>query len=209
MHTMPATLRRIRGHLCAALVVGTTANLWAGPQPADVAPASAPAATHPVTPLPADAYGRLPLISDAAISPDGTKIVLAISDQTGMQAFRVLSVDNAASLYGARVDSDGREDERTVLRSVGWANDAYLSYVMSATFRTDRALPANVTAPGQSRIDLWRSGIGDIAKNRNYFVTRNESTDWGLQLAGLIAPSTARRTRAGSSRTTRRSGTGA
>ena len=138
--------------------------------------------------LPAEAYGRLPEISDAALSPDGTRVVLALSDASGAQALKVVELDSGRLVHGARVGGTGREDERTVLRGVGWANDRHLSYVMSATFRTDRALPANVIAPGLTRVDLWRSAISDLAEGRDYVVTRNDTTDWGLQLAGLIAP---------------------
>lgn len=152
--------------------------------------AGMPARAQPAagTPLPAEAYGRLPDISDAALSPDGTKVVLAVSDATGLQAYKVHATDDGRLLHAVLVGEVAREEERMVLRSVGWANDAYLSYLMSGTFRADRVLPGNVLAPGMSRIDLWRSAIGDVAGKRDYFVSRNESTDWGLQLAGLIAP---------------------
>ena len=140
------------------------------------------------TPLPAEAYGRLPEISDAALSPDGTKVVLAVSDATGLQAYKVHATNDGSLLRVAPVGGVGREEERTVLRSVGWASDAYLSYLMSATFRADRVLPDNVFAPGVTRIDLWRSAIGDLAGKRDYFISRKESSDWGLHLAGLIAP---------------------
>ncbi len=169
--TRRARCRRTRVLLC--LVVGSagtpaTAEPAAGSDGAPQATA-APSLTGgtAITRVSAEAYGRLPEISDAALSPDGTKVVLAASDATGLQAYKVHATDEGRLLHAARVGGASREEERTVLRSVDWANDAYLSYVMSATFRADRVLPGNVFAPGVTRIDLWRSAIGNLAGKRD------------------------------------------
>ena len=145
-------------------------------------------AAAPPPRLPVEAYGRLPAITYAAISPDGTKVVVAHTTVEGAQAFRVLSTATGALVTGAKIGDQGTEAERSVLRSVGWADDTHPTFLLSATFRTNRILPGDVIAPGVSRLDVWRTGIVDLAADRNYLVTRRKEEDWGLQLAGLIAP---------------------
>ena len=138
--------------------------------------------------LPAEAYGRLPAITDVAISPDGSKIIAAFTTVEGAQWFRVMSFATGANVTGVKVNEQGSESERSILRGVGWADDTHPTFLMSATFRADRMLPGNVFAPGVTRLDVWRAAIADLDTNRNYFVTRNKTEDWGLQLAGLISP---------------------
>lgn len=173
------------GRALVALFVLPPVIAWAEPAPG--APPAAPAATA-FTPLPAEEYGRLPRIFAAALSPDGTKVALGVSDDNGLQAYQVVDADTGQLLQGARVGTGAREEERSVMRGVGWASNQHVSYVLSATFRTQRALPADVVAPGQNRIDLWRTGIADLTTNRDYFVTLGEGRDWGMYLANFVAP---------------------
>ena len=138
--------------------------------------------------LPARAYGRLPALADVAISPDGTKLIFAVNDNAAGQGYRVVDIDSGVTLYGAAVGSGRTESERSILRSVGWADDVHATFQISATFSANRALPDGVMAPGVTRLDLWRSGISDIVRKHDYLVRRDREDDWGLDLSGLIAP---------------------
>ena len=137
---------------------------------------------------PAEAYGRLPATADAAISPDGKKVIVALSDEQGGQAFTVLEFDAGKQVTLIGISAEAYAPERPVLREVGWADDTHASFLMSATFRSDRVVPGYVTTPGRSRLDVWRAGIADLTNRRNYYVSHDKENDWGLQLAGLIAP---------------------
>ncbi len=138
--------------------------------------------------LSAQAYGRLPAVADVAISPDGTKLMFAINDEAGGQGYKVVEVNSGATVWGAKVGSGRTESERSILRSVGWADDQHATFQMSATFSADRALPAGVIAPGLRRLDVWRAGISDIGRKHDYLLRRDKDDDWGLNLSGLIAP---------------------
>ena len=146
--------------------------------------AAAPGSTNAVPMAPARAYGRLPAVAHVAISPDGTKLVLAINDEAGGQGYKVVDIDSGATVWGAKVGSGRTESERSVLRSVGWADDQRATFQMSATFSADRALPVGAFAPGLTRLDVWRAGISDIARKHDYLDRRDKNDDWGLFLAG-------------------------
>ena len=155
-------------------------------------PEAAPAlpATAQVTTLPAvELYGRLPAVQDVAISPDGSKLVLALSDDDGVQALRVIDADKGTSLFAARFGNSALKSERTILRDVGWADDTHPMYVQSATFSEVRSLPGYaLSRVGGLRRDLWRSVIIDLTSGEQHTVTRDRDQDWALDLSGLVAP---------------------
>ena len=128
--------------------------------------AETPAATTAAPMLPARAYGRLPSIADLAISPDGAKLIFAINEDTGAQGYKVVDLNAGATIWGAKVGSGRSESERSILRSVGWADDQHATFQMSATFSAGRALPDGVIAPGLTRLDVCRGHLRHPAQTR-------------------------------------------
>ncbi|HVZ98891.1 MAG TPA: alpha/beta fold hydrolase [Caulobacterales bacterium] len=153
-----------------ALILAAAAIGWAG------------AASAQPAPPPVEAFGRLPAISDAAISPDGSKVALAMS-QGARSAIRVVDLDQHRIIYTAAVD------DNSDLRGVGWADDAHISFVMSRTFLPGQVLPAYVRFVGHPhRVVYYRTGLIDLATQRPRMLTTNADDEWQDQGAALIAP---------------------
>src|SRR5689334_12888334 len=85
-------------------------------------------------PPPAEDYGRLPAATDAAISPDGTKVALASFDN-GRPHVRVLDLVRRGIMYDGALDAEGR------LESVGWIDDTHVSLRVKWTLSPGAALP--------------------------------------------------------------------
>lgn len=137
-----------------------------------------PASAQP----PAEAYGRLPAIADAAISPDGSKVVLAVSEGEATY-LAVIDLASERGLYRAEVA------DKTRLRSVGWASDDRVSFVMSRTFHPNAVLPSFVRFRGSpTRVDYYRSGVLDLTRRKIELFTTDDAEGWQDQGATLIAP---------------------
>ena len=133
-------------------------------------------------PPPAEAFGRLPAIADAAISPDGSKIALAMSAPEG--AFiHVFDLDARSSVYRAAVPED------TQLRGIGWADDGRVSFLISRTFHPGSVLPSHVRFRGApQRVDYYRTGVVDLATREIEQLTTNPDEPWQDQGSSLLAP---------------------
>ncbi len=133
-------------------------------------------------PIPVEAYGRLPALSAASISPDGRKVALAVFED-GRSIIRVIDIGERQVVYRAEVGEDQQ------LRDVGWADDGRVTYLVSHTFRPGEVLPAGIMFEGAPRrVDYWRYGVVDLATNRAQVLTTNDERPWADQGASLVAP---------------------
>ncbi len=143
----------------------------------------ATAAQAQTTQAPVEAFGRLPAIADAAISPDGRHIALARNDAQGLASIAIIDVDDPAHATSFSVH------EREQLRSVSWADDTHVAYIVSRTFRPREVLPPGVEFVGHpGRVDYWRTGLVDTQSNRSIVLRINGRDDWSYNGAQLIAP---------------------
>ena len=160
-------------HLLRVLLVGLTAL-------ASVVQADSPPPAH--------AYGRLPAFFDAAISPDGKHLALGRNDQTGEQYLQVVELATGKTVAGVKHRPTARDQDKAVIREVGWADNRRATYLLSATLPTMRMVPDGVMTPGSSHIDLWRTAMLDIGSDKTYLVKRTDKYDWGLIFSNLRAP---------------------
>ncbi len=131
---------------------------------------------------PVEAYGRLPAVSDAAISPDGSKIVLA-RFENGRAQVQVIDIARRAMVYAGLVGDDER------LRGVGWADDGRVSFIASRALRPGDVLPNDMYFEGSPRrVDYYRTGVIDLATQRIQVLSTNPDEPWADQGAELIAP---------------------
>jgi dipeptidyl aminopeptidase/acylaminoacyl peptidase len=133
--------------------------------------------------VPVEAYGRLPAISDAAISPDGSRVALAMFDSAGVAYVGIYSLDrqDAAVRY--------RMPEGAQLRGVGWADDERLTYLSQQTFRPGQVLPYWLRLEGNPRrVDYYRHGAVNLTTGRIELLTTNEDEPWADQGAQLVVP---------------------
>ena len=134
-------------------------------------------------PPPVEAFGHLPVVEAAAISPDGTKVALGMSQ--GEDAFiNVVDLAQRRPVYTGAVDSN------TDLRDVGWADDTHVSLVMSRTFLPGAVLPVGVRFEGApSRVIYFRTALLNlVTRNLKVLSTGSEDNVWADQGSVLIAP---------------------
>ena len=131
---------------------------------------------------PVEAFGRLPAVSDAAISPDGARLALAYRP-AGQSLVRVVDLDRGEGVLSAAIG------EESTLHDVGWVDEQRISYLIRRTFRPDQVLPNGVRFAGAPRrVDFYRYGVVDVATRRAQLLTTNENNPWQDQGASLIAP---------------------
>lgn len=134
----------------------------------------------------AEAYGRIPAVMDAAISPDGRRVALAESNLAGLSWVSVVNLDNPSerSTFGL--------PENTQLRTVGWIDDNYVSFIIDRAYRIEQIpLPAGFVWRGPSRrVDIFRWGVINLATGDPrmlYTDPEQEWADWGADLVAPIA----------------------
>ncbi len=133
-------------------------------------------------PAPVEAYGNLPAIADAAISPDGSKVALALFD-SGRSGIVVHDLNQQRRVFQIGVGEDQQ------LRGVGWADDGRLTYVISRTFHPGQVLPVGYYYEGRPRrVDFERTGVIDLASERAELLTTDEDNPWRDRGAWLLAP---------------------
>lgn len=101
----------------------------------------------PAIAAPLSAYGRLPLIEDAQISPDGKMIAYAITDGE-KRMILVRRIDDGAVI--ARIGASDRK-----LRDIRWAGTSHLIYTVSQT-----AKPVDFSGPSR---EYWLAAVYDLA----------------------------------------------
>ena len=143
---------------------------------------------HPDAPPPAQAYGRLPAFFDAAISPDGKHLALGRNDDAGEQYLQIVNLATGKTVSGVKHRPTERDQDKAVMREVGWADNRRATYLLSATLPTMRMVPDGVMTPGSSHIDIWRTALLDIESDKTYLVKRTDKYDWGLAFSNLRAP---------------------
>jgi hypothetical protein len=134
------------------------------------------------SPPPVEAYGRLPAISDVAISPDGRHIVLARNSE-GASGIQVVSVDANEQVAAAGVEEGMR------LRGVGWSDDERVTFLVSRTFHPNDVLPEYMRFRGAPRrVDYHRYGVFHLPSRDIRLLTTNDNMQWADQGSRLVAP---------------------
>ena len=134
-------------------------------------------------PPPVEAFGRLPAVAHAAISPDGSKVALAMSLDDGRPLVVVYDVNAQRRIY-----SNGIEEE-TELRSVDWVDDTHLTVLVTKTFHPNQAVPSYVRFYGNpTRIVLSRNIAVNLENERVTRLVTDPLEEWRSGGGGLIAP---------------------
>ncbi|HEX8900528.1 S9 family peptidase [Vitreimonas sp.] len=130
-----------------------TALVWAV---AAFLPVSATAQNAPITvtaPAPVEAYGRLPAVSDVAISPNGQRIALSGFSE-GRSFFRIVNLETGA------VEHTLAAPEGNKLRGVGWGSDEHAFFFTSETRNPNTMAGAHTAgALRTALIEYWRVGV--------------------------------------------------
>lgn len=112
-------------------------------------------------PPPAEAYGRLPAIGSAALSPHGKRLALSVGYEyqaaepdKELTAFQIINIDTGA------IEHTLAPPERNTLRGVGWADERHAYYHISAPGRATDGFPASWPIMFRGpRVEFWRTGM--------------------------------------------------
>jgi dipeptidyl aminopeptidase/acylaminoacyl peptidase len=133
-------------------------------------------------PPPVEAYGHLPAVQSAAISPDGTRLIVSIANAqtTALRLFN-LSSGRAETTLAPPIENK--------FRGVGWANNGQAVYYISRALRPHQALPWGYRFRGNpGHVEYWRVGVLDIATVRARLLMNDEHAFANTNLTNLIAP---------------------
>ena len=142
----------------------------------------ASAAAAQTAPPPVEAFGALPMIDDASISPDGTKVAMALT-VNGVPGVTVFDLARRQRIFGAGVEAG------TQLRSVAWADDQRVTALLSQTFRPGDVLPPWVRFMGAPRrVDYFRNAVFNLTTQRWKMLSTDQDDAWSDFGATLLAP---------------------
>ena len=134
--------------------------------------------------LPAEAYGRLPHVTGAAVSPDGERIVLGIDEFDQSYVLVINSSDGAPVFSGAIPNADEIQ-----LRDVGWFDDGRVMILVSRAYDPRDTLPDGVWMRGSpGRIEYSRYGVINLDDGSQIMLTLDEVNPWADFGAQLISP---------------------
>ena len=141
-------------------------------------------------PPPVEAYGRLPAIGDAALSPDGKRLALEVgheyrsSDPNLEPAlFRVLNIDTGNFEHTLAPPPNNK------LRGVGWADDRRPYYTVSRALNPKDAVPSSwpVLMRGQ-RTEFFRMGVFSLDTGKITQPMQTAEFRFNGSLTNLLAP---------------------
>jgi dipeptidyl aminopeptidase/acylaminoacyl peptidase len=172
--------------ICAAL-----ACFWCASAAAQQFPQTAPAHASAGDLPPAEAYGRLPAIGDAAISPDGQRLALTVGYEyhsaepdRDLTAFEIIDIDNG------RVEQTLVPPPANKFRGACWADEGRACYVISAAAREGTAAPWRwVQNPSGPMVEWFRLGVFSLATSQAHLMMAREEGAWAnTALTYLVAP---------------------
>jgi hypothetical protein len=135
-------------------------------------------------PPPVEAYGRLPGVTDVAISPDGRHLAM-LGYSNNQNAFRVVNLETGATVYGSTAQGASK------LRGVGWASDEHALFYLSETLDTSRVLPFGLRFRGNpGQLEYWRVGAHSLRTGRQNYLTVGDDYWAGVRvgLTSVTAP---------------------
>lgn len=135
----------------------------------------------------ASVFGRLPEVIDAALSPDGDKLVLLHTHR----GERVVSVMDISNIGQARVLTRADAERNSTLRGVSFIDDDLVQYDLTRTIESSRAtLFASYRRPGPQRLwEFSRAFVMQISTKRAAQMMRSLDGGWALVgLSDLVAP---------------------
>ncbi len=142
------------------------------------------------TPPPAEAYGRLPGISAAAISPDGKRVVISVGyEYRASEPDRELTAISVIDLDAGKVERTLAPPERNKLRGVGWADEKRAYYTISSTLNARDLAPTWIpmTALGP-RVEVFRTGVLSLETGQMTLLLMGEGNRGNSSLTQLQAP---------------------
>jgi len=141
-------------------------------------------------PPPAEAYGRLPAIGSAELSPDGKHVALSIGyEYRASEPDRELTSLSIINVDTGKAEHAFAPPAKNTLRGVGWADEKRASYTISSTMRARDLLPPSIpimtTGP---RVEVVRTGVFSLETRKMELMLMDEGTRANFSISRLLAP---------------------
>jgi dipeptidyl aminopeptidase/acylaminoacyl peptidase len=147
---------------------------------------AAQAATLP----PVEAYGRLPAIGDAELSPDGKRVALLVGyEYRSTEPDRELTSVSIIDIDSGKVVQTLAPPPKNNLRGVGWADDKRPYYFISGTGHARDIMPPGwpVLTRGP-RIEFFRTGVLSLETGATTLLMQGSGNRGNTALTNLVAP---------------------
>ena len=147
-------------------------------------------AAQSATPPPAEAYGRLPGIGSAAISPDGKRVVVSVGyEYRASEPNRELTAVSIIDLDSGKVERTLAPPEKNTLRGVGWADEKRAYYNISSTMRARDLMPVSMPIMTLGpRVEVVRTGTLAVDTGKMTLLLMDEGNRGNSSLTRLQAP---------------------
>ena len=143
------------------------------------------------SPPPVEAYGRLPAINDAELSPDGKRVALSVGyEYRASEPDRELTALSIIDIDTGKVEHTLAPPLKNTLRGVGWADEKRPYYTISSTLRARDLLPSGipVMVVAGPRVEVLRTGVFSLETGKMELMLMDENTRGNSAIARLIAP---------------------
>ena len=147
-------------------------------------------AVQAAAPPPVEAYGRLPAIGSAALSPDGKHVALSVGyEYRSSEPDRELTSLSIIEIDTGKLERTLAPPPKNTLRGVGWADDKRAYYYVSGTGRARDLMPVSmpimVAGP---RVEFVRTGVLSLDTGAMTLLLVTEGTMGNSALTNLSAP---------------------
>ncbi len=142
------------------------------------------------TPPPAEAYGRLPAIGDADISPDGKRVALVVGyEYRASEPDRELTGLSVIDIDSGKVERTLAPPPRNNLRGVGWADDLRTYYFISGSGHARDTLPPGMPILWRGpRVEFFRTGVLSLESGETTLLMQGSGNRGNSSLTNLHAP---------------------
>ena len=147
-------------------------------------------AVQAAPPPPVEAYGRLPAIGSAALSPDGKRVALSVGyEYRSSEPGRELTSLSIIDIDTGKLERTLAPPPKNTLRGVGWADDKRTYYYVSGTGRARDLMPASmpimISGP---RVEFVRTGVLSLDTGAMTLLLVTEGTMGNSALTNLRVP---------------------
>ena len=141
------------------------------------------------SPPPAEAYGRLPAVGDAALSPDGKRVAVSVGyEYSASEPDRELTALRVIEIDTGKVEHTLAPPLKNTLRGVGWTDERRAYYYISGTLRArdlmSPSMPIMSTGP---RIEVVRTGVLSLDTGKMTLLLMDESNRGNSAITRLQA----------------------
>ena len=141
-------------------------------------------------PPPAEAYGRLPAIGSAQLSPDGKKVAVSVGyEYRSTEPDRELTSLSIIDIDTGKVEHTLAPPPKNTLRGVGWADEKRPYYFVSGTVRARDLMPASMAIMMSGpRVEVFRTGVLSLDTGKMTLLLMDESNRGQSAITRLLAP---------------------